>query len=732
MSQDSTDSYNSNDDTPLSEASKQAALSRLTTEIGLSLDLEQVLGRGLEIIKEVAGAEVGEVFLLEGEPDEAEDLKIFRQVALSAPAKLEAAFRERPSFEYGEGFPGRAASQRHPIITNKLHTNPRFLRHSIKEHGFHYGAAFPLLVNNQVIGSLDLFNRQDLKLETKELAFIEGLVATLAIAANNALSYRRMEQARQGMTALSNAVEILNTSLNPRYVLVRLLSEAVRLTGAEGGAVYIFAPGEASLQPQATILIDPAWRERELPLIGSLAAEVLLTGTIRTVPNTALTPERTYPVLESGERPGSVVAAPLIRRGQLRGVLECYSSRPRSFSKDQLDLLSALASHSVLALRNAELHHELEKERQQADLERKKLRAILDNSPEGLIFVQPDGTIVNFNQSGQNILRVGDSPPENFYNFERDYQIYQPDGSLRQDNNIALVKALKEEVTTILQEGILRWQDGVEKHLLLSAAPIYDEAGQMMGAFTLFQDVTQLKQAEKLKSKFLSMITHELKTPLASIKGTVSGLLQEDVEWDELSQKRFLHSIEDDVDGMVALVANLLDMARLEAGFMRPELEECYVSEVVEEATKKLRGLARTAKQRFELEFDPTTPPVAADFAHLERVLVNLIGNALKYSPNDTTVSISVRPVSDTENHQLVEVAVADQGAGIALQEREQIFKQFYRGKREANRAGRKVGTGLGLAICREVISLHHGRIWVEDREGGGSIFKFILPALES
>jgi two-component system sensor histidine kinase KdpD len=227
------------------------------------------------------------------------------------------------------------------------------------------------------------------------------------------------------------------------------------------------------------------------------------------------------------------------------------------------------------------------------------------------------------------------------------------------------------------------------------------------------------------------MITHQLKTPLASIKGTVSGLLQEDVEWDEATQKRFLHSIEDDVDGMVALVANLLDMARLEAGFMQPDLEECYLSEVAEEAARKLRGLARNAHQKIEFEFDPATPPVAADFSHLERVLVNLIGNALKYSPNDTTVSVSVRPFSDEAGHTQVEVGVADQGSGISTQEREQVFKQFYRGQQVAGRTGRKVGTGLGLAICREIITLHGGHIWVEDRKGGGAVFKFSLPAIE-
>lgn len=733
MSQPFSDITASNSTTLVSSIDKKAALSRLAIEIGLTLDLDQILTRGLEVIKEVAGAEVGEIFLLEEEPEIPDEQKFFRQVALIASSELRPAFIEHTICEYGTGFPGLAAQSRTAVITNKLITDNRFLRQGVKKLGFQFGVAFPLIANNYVIGSLDLFDRVNVWKHDKEnLEFIEALVASLAVAINNALSYQRMKQARAGMSALSNAVEIVNTSLNPRHVLVRLLSEAVRLIEAEGGAVYLFTETETFLQPRATILIDPEWRERELPLAGSLAAEVLLTGTIRSVSDTSLTPERIYPSLEDGGRPISVVAAPLIRRGQLRGVLECYSSRPRRFNKDQLELLSALASHAVLALRNAELHQEMERERRQADVERKKLRAILENSPEGFFFAEPDGTIVDFNQSARNILRIKDNVPENFFNFERDYEIYGPDGTIRSHDDIAIAQALHKQATIVLQEAIIRWNDEVEKHLLLSAAPIYDEEGQMLGAFTVFQDVTALKQAEKLKSKFLSMITHELKTPLASIKGTVSGLLQEDVEWDEATQQRFLHSIEDDVDGMVALVANLLDMARLEAGFMQPDLEECYLSEVAEEAAHKLRGLARNARQHFAFEFEPDLPPVMGDFAQLERVLINLIGNALKYSPSDTIVTITLRSFLDHESHRLVELAVADRGPGIPEEEKQHIFKQFYRGQQVAGRTGRKVGTGLGLAICREIISRHGGAVWAEDREGGGTVFKFTLPALES
>lgn len=731
QSQAAPDEFDNNPERLLSATERQAILSRLALKIGLTLDLKFILESGLDLVMEITGVEAGEIFLLEGEPDSQVDSRVFRQVILRAAPEFQEAFSERPSLNHGEGFPGLVARTHSTLLTNKLTTDNRFLRSRVKQQGFRFGAAFPLLVNNEAIGSLNLFDRSgSWRIQLEDVRLIEELVATLALAISNAQRYHRLEQIRIGMSALSNAVEIVNTSLNPRHVLVRLLSEAVRLVGANGGAVYLFSQTDTVMQPAATILIDPEWREGEIFLSNSLAGEVLRTGTVRAVADTATTPDWVYPLLEDGGRPGSVVAAPLIRRGQLRGVLECYSLEPRNFSKDQLELFSALASHAVLALRNAELHQELETERRQADIERKKLRAILQNSPEGFFYAERDGTIVDFNQSARNILRLGDNLPKNFFQFNRHYEIYQPDGMRRLEEDIAMSQALQQQATVVLQEAVLRWPDGVEKNLLLSAAPIYDEQGKMQGAFSVFQDVTALKQAEKLKSKFLSMITHELKTPLASIKGTVSGLLQEDVEWDEASQKRFLHSIEDDVDGMVALVANLLDMARLEAGFMKPDLEECYLTEVAEEAARKLRNLARAAQQKIMFVFEPEVPPVLADFSQLERVLINLIGNALKYSPNNTVVTVSVRSISDQEKGPQIELAVADQGPGIPPQERAYVFKQFYRGQQVAGRTGRKVGTGLGLAICKEIISLHGGNIWVEDGSNGGAVFKFVLPAL--
>ncbi len=708
------------------------ALNLLKNEIGLSLDLEEILEKGLAVIMQATRAEVGEVFLIEAESLEKEGQFSFHRKALKSSLEFQKAFNNRSTYNYGEDYPGwLVQNEAATLFCRNLISDERFTREGIKNSGLQTALAFPLQAEKKLVAILGLFFRENvLEVSLPNLEPIEELTLNFGVAINNAINFQSLKQIRSGMHSLFNAIEIVNSSLNPRHVLVRLLSEAVRLTKAEGGAIYLFSPWDEEMKPHATILIDPEWRERCLKVEGSLASEVFQTRTIRAVADTATTPETIFPFLEEHGRPRAVIAAPLTRKAHLRGVLECYSSRPRRFNKNQMELLSAIASHAVLALRNAELHHELQKERRHAEVEHQKLRMILDKSPEGFFFARPEGQIVDFNQSARDILRLGDFTPSNYWGFPRDYQIFRPDGITLLDGEVAMARALRDRAVIVVQEAIFRWPDGIEKYLLLSAAPIYDQEGEMLGALSLFQDVTELKKAEKLKSKFLSMITHELKTPLASIKGTVSGLLQEDVEWDTLTQNRFLHSIENDVDGMVSLVGNLLDMARLEAGFMQPDLEECYLIEVVEEASRKLRTLAKAANQQIIFAFAPKIPPVLADFSQMERVLINIIGNALKYSPGETDINISVRVLDHPTQVRQVEIAVGDRGPGILPEERDLIFKQFYRGQKMAGRAGRKVGTGLGLAICKEIIALHNGLIRVEDRPGGGSIFKIGLPAI--
>lgn len=225
-----------------------------------------------------------------------------------------------------------------------------------------------------------------------------------------------------------------------------------------------------------------------------------------------------------------------------------------------------------------------------------------------------------------------------------------------------------------------------------------------------------LREADRLKSTFMSAISHELKTPLASIIATVSNLLEEDVAWDREHAQAELQAIQRDLDRLDESITELLDLSRLEAEAWQPTLDWCEVGEILSIALSKLPPDQRG---RISYSLPADLPAIKVDFNQLVRVLEHLLRNAITYSGADGRVGVEARSTP----HE-VRLWVEDDGPGIAPDEREHIFEKFYRG-RTATAAS---GTGLGLAITREIVQVHGGRIWVEDVSPHGARFVISLP----
>jgi two-component system sensor histidine kinase KdpD len=240
-----------------------------------------------------------------------------------------------------------------------------------------------------------------------------------------------------------------------------------------------------------------------------------------------------------------------------------------------------------------------------------------------------------------------------------------------------------------------------------------------------FRNVTQRKQLElelikldKLKSDLLSNVSHELRSPLTSVKGIISSLLQEDIQWDDETRKMLLIGISEETDRLASLVTNLLNMSKLEAGVWRPEKDRCNLLEMIAETVERQKWVYK--KRVFEAELEPDLPEVTADSNQIKQVLLNLLENAAAYSDEGTKITVRARRTNGE-----VEASVSDQGEGIAPEELEKVFNKFYRGAQRRRRPG---GTGLGLAICQSIIAAHGGRIWAESELGHGSTFYFTLP----
>jgi two-component system, OmpR family, sensor histidine kinase KdpD len=235
-----------------------------------------------------------------------------------------------------------------------------------------------------------------------------------------------------------------------------------------------------------------------------------------------------------------------------------------------------------------------------------------------------------------------------------------------------------------------------------------------------------LRESDRLKDALLGSVTHELRTPLASIKAAASSLLNDDMRWTPPERRELLESIETSADRLNRLVGNLLDLSRLEAGVAQPVLDWMLMSDVVAAVLDRLELAGQTRGYHIQVEEPENLPLVLMDHEQIEQALTNLIENALKYSPQGSLVR--VRVATDAQN---LVVSVSDQGIGIPPRELEAVFDKFYRVKqaRLPWSPGRPpTGTGLGLAISASIIRAHGGRIWAESEPGKGAILTFTLP----
>ncbi|PYI84699.1 MAG: hypothetical protein DME26_12835, partial [Verrucomicrobia bacterium] len=229
----------------------------------------------------------------------------------------------------------------------------------------------------------------------------------------------------------------------------------------------------------------------------------------------------------------------------------------------------------------------------------------------------------------------------------------------------------------------------------------------------------RLRELDQAKSNFISLVSHELRTPLTAIKGFIVTLFHYDKEISEAKRRVYLSVLNEETDRLTRLINELLDISRIESGGMQIQWRPVVLPDIVQRVFDTLAVKANTVK--LVKDFPPTFPSIVADPDKLEQVLVNLVGNALRYSPADGSVSVAGRRHEDG-----VILEVKDEGLGIAFAEQERIFDKFYRLDNEINR--KNPGTGLGLSICRALINLHGGKIWAESELHHGCRIMFTLP----
>ncbi len=402
-----------------------------------------------------------------------------------------------------------------------------------------------------------------------------------------------------------------------------------------------------------------------------------------------------------------VVAIPLTIEEEFLGLLYIFRTSERPFTVEEEYLLRTFADLAAIAVRNARLYTALQ-------LERNRLRAIIDNSADGIMILDAECRVEVINRTlsrmtGWPLEKARGKPGHAVLHLEN---ASEPDPCEQMEKGVPFKEQIYRE-GDIVRPGKPRITVGV------TYTPVFDEAGELQYIIVNVNDITRFREAEEMKSTFISVISHELKTPVALIKGYAATLRREDVQWDMETIREGLEIIEEEADRLTRLIDNLLDASRIQAGGLKLEFEEVDLKDLIKRVVDGFQ--VQTAAHQIVIDVPDDLPPVWADKERVRQVLDNLLSNAIKYSPEGGVIRVGA-----WANSHEVTVYVADQGIGIPEEEQPYLFERFYRVDTSLRRKTK--GAGLGLFLAKALVEAHGGRIWVHSKPGEGSTFFFTLP----
>jgi PAS domain S-box-containing protein len=341
-------------------------------------------------------------------------------------------------------------------------------------------------------------------------------------------------------------------------------------------------------------------------------------------------------------------------------------------------------------------------------------RDLYQEAPNAYLSVGVDGLIKRANRSAVELLGYG-----------RDEMVGRPVAELYTDTPNGKAKAQEifhrflagEEIRD--EELKMRRADGSRVWVNLSVRPVRDKEGNVVASRSEIVDITEHRKLDQLKDDFIGLVSHELRSPMTVIMGAINTVLSEGPHLSEGETRQLLRDAALESETLSHLLGNLLELSRAQAERLVLHAEAIDVKRVIQEA---IEGVKRqSSAHQFVVHAPQKLPPVYADPLRLERILYNLLENAVKYSPQGGEIKVSVQP----EKEQLV-IGVSDQGVGISPADQAKLFAPFQR--LEESRPGGARGVGLGLLVCQRLVEAHGGRIWVESEPGRGSTFFFTLP----
>jgi signal transduction histidine kinase/regulator of replication initiation timing len=678
---------------------------------------------------------------------------------------------------------GRVVASKKAVHIIDLQTDPGYrerdpmLVAGVELAGIRTLIAVPMLKENTVIGVIGIYRQEVQPFTDKQVALVQNFADQAVIAIENTrllneLRHRTADLAEslEQQTATSEVLRVINLSsgeLEP--VFQAMLENAVRICDAKFGELFRFDGHAfhfaAEVGTPAELVEFQRQRGPFQPEPGTHLNRVIRTKQVSHTADTAAEAVLIAPAKYGGAR--SIVAVPMLKDDVLIGAISIFRQEVRPFTDKQIALVQNFAAQAVIAIENARLLDELRQSLQQqtatADVLKVisrsafDLQTVLHTLVESAVHLceADKGTITR--QRG-NVFYRAES-----YGFSAQFMDYVKDVPLEPERGSASGRALLEgrvihipdvkndpdytwveaqkldDYRTIIAVPMLRERVpiGVLTLTRSEVRPFTDRQVELVTTFAdqaaiaienvrLFDEIQeksrQLEEASQHKSQFLANMSHELRTPLNAILGYTE--LMADGAYGEPSDKMLgiLKRLEANGKHLLGLINDVLDLSKIEAGQLELELSDYCIQDIAQTVRSTLEPLAADKKLTFKVEVAQQVPPGRGDGRRLTQVLINLVGNAIKFTDAGEVA------IKAEANNGAFHVSVHDTGPGISAVDQARLFQEFQQADNAITR--KKGGTGLGLAISKRIIEMHGGKIWVESQVGQGSTFAFSLPVI--
>jgi signal transduction histidine kinase len=555
----------------------------------------------------------------------------------------------------------------------------------------------PLRFEDQLIGLLIIDNpATQTPLIQAQFDAVQSVAESTSIALNNAHLHRKtvleLADNMREMYILRQIDRELNDTIDLTHVFQMTLDWALRFTSAQAASLALYNQDTDELR----VMVDYGYDAppEKLLLIRSesntgITRRIARSGHAEVVPDVADDPD--FVRLANSTR--SQLSVPVMREDRVIAVITLESKKFNGFTDNHLDFVAKLAMRAGVAIDNARLYEESIRERE-------KLSHILSNTADVVIVIGMDDRLILINQAALAALHLY---PNESYISRSVFETF---------DNVTLQDAYRRAKAS--GENVTQEVDLSNGRIFYANLRVHDG----IGCIIIMHDITPYKEMDKLKSELIATVSHDLKQPLGVMNGYVELLMmQQAVTPPGLNHITMIRRA---VQNMRQLIDDLLDLTKIESG-IRLELQPVQIDSIILDCVDSLRPNIQNKAMTLINEVTETIPQVMGDNSRLRQILINLIGNAVKYTPPEGWVKVSAEPRGN-----MLRIAIQDNGLGISPEDQIHVFDRFYRVRRPETDSIE--GTGLGLAIVKSLVEAHNGQIGVESRLGEGSTFYVNLP----